>query len=188
MRLTLLAPLMFVVAGSAFATDLATELQRCQGIADNQARLQCFEQVSKSSQPATPAQPAQVATPAIPAAVSQPATVAVPAASTIKVTPVQVGEQTNSAAASDEDLFGKPIRKIEEAAVNKIVLVVKTAKLDRTKRFEIEMTNGQKWIQTEYGYMDVKAGDKVYIEKAALGSYLLSNGKANKTLRVKRVE
>ena len=69
-----------------------------------------------------------------------------------------------------------------------MVMVIKTAKLDRTKRFEIEMTNGQKWIQTEYGYMNLQPGDKVYIEKAALGSYLLSNGKVNKTLRVKRVD
>ena len=81
-----------------------------------------------------------------------------------------------------------PSSKTEEASSSKMVMVIKTAKLDRTKRFEIEMTNGQKWIQTEYGYMNLQPGDKVYIEKAALGSYLLSNGRANKTLRVKRVD
>lgn len=187
MRLTLLAPLMVLLAGPAVATDLASELQRCQGIADNQARLQCFEQVSKASQPATPAQPAQAAAPAEPAAPAAPAQ----AADVIKVTPVQVGEQTGptqTTTSSDEALFGKTIRKTEEASASKMVMVIKTAKLDRTKRFEIEMTNGQKWIQTEYGYMNLQPGDKVYIEKAALGSYLLSNGRANKTLRVKRVD
>ncbi|WP_025821296.1 hypothetical protein [Shewanella marina] len=89
-------------------------------------------------------------------------------------------------ASKPENTFGvipKPIEKVD-----KIELTISKVNKNPYGALRLYFENGQVWKQTDTRSFRLKSGDKVYIERAALGSFLLGIDGRNTTIRVKRVE
>ena len=149
----------------------AAEPQRCATIADDNARLACYDAVFGS-----PAKPAA----------AQPAAVAATAAGAGAVL---------AATPSKEDQFGlTPVqtkKKVEEpeevTGPESIDSVLTKLTMRPTGEFIYTLENGQRWVQVEADPAGkLEAGAAVTIKKAALGSYKLVSGPV--ATRVRRIQ
>ena len=74
----------------------------------------------------------------------------------------------------------------DEDKDKKVYLTI--AKIEKSGRRNVLLTfeNGQVWRQTDGESYRLKVGDVVYVERAALGSFVLSKDDIKKRIRVKR--
>ncbi|MCT8860980.1 hypothetical protein K5M76_18905 [Shewanella xiamenensis] len=176
MRLTLLTGAVLLVSAQANAS-IEQQLTQCAGITDKLERLVCYDNLAASIQVTTvtnnttaPIAVAPVVTPAAaPAAVATAAPVA-------------------AAATNVEDNFGMEVKRVQENTTDKIYLDVESIAEDAYGALKITFTNGQVWKQTENRKFNLKVGEKVFIEKAALGSFLMGTESRNAKVRVKRLK
>lgn len=176
MRLTLLTGAVLLVSAQANA-GIEQQLTQCAGITDKLERLVCYDNLAASIQVTTvtnnttaPIAVAPVVTPvAAPAAVATAAPVA-------------------AAATNVEDNFGMEVKRVQENTTDKIYLDVGSIAEDAYGALKITFTNGQVWKQTENRKFNLKVGEKVFIEKAALGSFLMGTESRNAKVRVKRLK
>jgi len=169
MRLSFLAMALILVSAQTYATT-EQQLTECSVIPDKLDRLICYDNLAASIQGAS----AQTSVKAIaPVAVAVPtAAVSTTAASTAKV----------------ENEFGIAPKPVQEDIVDKIYLDVESIAEDAYGALKITFTNGQVWKQTENRKFNLKVGEKVFIEKAALGSFLMGTESRNAKVRVKRLK
>lgn len=177
MRLTLLTGAVLLVSAQANA-GIEQQLTQCAGITDKLERLVCYDNLAASIQVTTvtnnttaPIAVAPVVTPA-----AAPAAVATAA-------PVATAAVTNV-----EDNFGMEVKRVQENTTDKIYLDVESIAEDAYGALKITFTNGQVWKQTENRKFNLKVGEKVFIEKAALGSFLMGTESRNAKVRVKRLK
>ncbi len=78
--------------------------------------------------------------------------------------------------------------KAPENEVEKIYLEISKVKKNARGMLTFYFTNGQVWKQAEPSRYKAKKGNKVYIEKAALGSFILGSDDRNAKIRVKRLK
>ncbi len=176
MRLTLLTGAVLLVSAQANA-GIEQQLTQCAGITDKLERLVCYDNLAASIQVTTVTNNttasiavAPVVTPAAaPAAVATAAPVA-------------------AAATNVEDNFGMEVKRVQENTTDKIYLDVESIAEDAYGALKITFTNGQVWKQTENRKFNLKVGEKVFIEKAALGSFLMGTESRNAKVRVKRLK
>ncbi|BDA59045.1 hypothetical protein NUITMVS1_05080 [Shewanella xiamenensis] len=176
MRLTLLTGAVLLVSAQANA-GIEQQLTQCAGITDKLERLVCYDNLAASIQVTTvtnnttaPIAVAPVVTPAAaPAALATAAPVA-------------------AAATNVEDNFGMEVKRVQENTTDKIYLDVESIAEDAYGALKITFTNGQVWKQTENRKFNLKVGEKVFIEKAALGSFLMGTESRNAKVRVKRLK
>ncbi|MBW0279976.1 hypothetical protein N5C36_15595 [Shewanella xiamenensis] len=176
MRLTLLTGAVLLVSAQANA-GIEQQLTQCAGITDKLERLVCYDNLAASIQVTTvtnnttaPIAVAPVVTPAAaPAALATAAPVA-------------------AAATNVEDNFGMEVKRVQENTTDKIYLDVESIAEDAYGALKITFTNGQVWKQTENRKFNLKVGEKVFIEKAALGSFLMGTEDRNAKVRVKRLK
>ncbi|PWF61454.1 hypothetical protein CBX96_20980 [Shewanella sp. BC20] len=169
MRLSFLAMALIMVSAQTYAST-EQQLTECSVIPDKLDRLICYDNLAASIQGAS----AQTSVKAIaPVAVAVPTTaVSTTAASTAKV----------------ENEFGIAPKPVQEDIVDKIYLDVESIAEDPYGALKITFTNGQVWKQTEGRKFNLKVGEKVFIEKAALGSFLMGTESRNAKVRVKRLK
>ncbi|MGL4580785.1 MAG: hypothetical protein ACRCVP_18100 [Shewanella xiamenensis] len=169
MRLNFLAMALMLVSAQTYAST-EQQLTDCSVISDKLDRLICYDNLAASIQGAS----AQTSVKAItPVAVAVPtAAVSTTAASTAKV----------------ENQFGIAPKPVQEDVVDKIYLDVESIAEDAYGALKITFTNGQVWKQTENRKFNLKVGEKVFIEKAALGSFLMGTESRNAKVRVKRLK
>ncbi|MCL1139278.1 hypothetical protein [Shewanella pneumatophori] len=165
-RLILLSVASLFISTTAHAS-LESQLSQCAAIQDKLDRLICYDKLSSSlgSQTKT-------------SIVTESVAVAAPTAA------VALAATTES---SVEDNFGK-VKKAEEDEVSKIYLEVDKVTKDPYGALKITFNNGQIWKQTDSRSYRIKAEQKVFIEKAALGSFMLGTDDRNTTIRVKRLK
>ncbi|MFB2652507.1 hypothetical protein [Shewanella seohaensis] len=176
MRFTLLTGAVLLVSAQANAA-IEQQLTQCAGITDKLERLVCYDNLAASIQVTTvtnnttaPIAVAPVVTPAAaPVAVATAAPVA-------------------AAATNVEDNFGMEVKRVQENTTDKIYLDVESIAEDPYGALKITFTNGQVWKQTEGRKFNIKVGEKVFIEKAALGSFLMGTESRNAKVRVKRLK
>lgn len=172
MRLTLMAAAIMLVSVQANAS-IEQQLTQCAATADKLDRLICYDKLAENVKGVTPAlastQAATVATIAAPTAVAVAAT----------ARPAQ--------AANIVDDFGMEAKRVQENTVDKIYLEVQSITEDPYGAIKVTFTNGQVWKQTDGRKFNLKQGEKVYIEKAALGSFLMGTDERNAKARVKRL-
>lgn len=174
MRLTLMAAAIMLVSVQANAS-IEQQLTQCAATADKLDRLICYDKLAESVKGVTPA---LASTQAEPATV---ATVAVPTAVAVAATAPQ------APAANIVDDFGMEAKRVQENTVDKIYLEVQSITEDPYGAIKVTFTNGQVWKQTDGRKFNLKQGEKVYIEKAALGSFLMGTDERNAKARVKRL-
>jgi hypothetical protein len=167
--------LLVSAAAQAASSDA---VQRCAGIADDRARLACYD--SLFGRPAAPE-------PAVASSVAE-APAAGAAAATAAVAPAAA--PSNPAADFGLSEAAKRAREPEQSREQFPDSVTGTiAKIGRKPagEFVVTLENGQVWTQLQ---VDVRArvavGDTVTIKKAALGSYMLVTASRYAT-RVRRV-
>jgi len=172
--------LALLAAGPASATDIRAELDTCRSLADDAARLACYDRAAGRilAQPAAP-EPATAA--------------AAPAAAT----PAAAAPATAAAAASTEDDFGRErVLAAEEAKrqeqqtreIGELSATVTDIDTRMDGLMTITLDNGQVWRQTRPDSMfRLKTGDRINIQPGAMKSFILS-GPSNRSTRVSRVQ
>ncbi|MEL4244762.1 hypothetical protein [Shewanella xiamenensis] len=173
MRLTLLTGAVLLVSAQANA-GIEQQLTQCAGITDKLERLVCYDNLAASIQVTTVTNNTTA-----PIAV---APIVTPAAAPAAAAPVA------TAATNVEDNFGMEVKRVQENTTDKIYLDVESIAEDAYGALKITFTNGQVWKQTENRKFNLKVGEKVFIEKAALGSFLMGTGSRNAKVRVKRLK
>lgn len=174
MRLTLMAAAIMLVSVQANAS-IEQQLTQCAATADKLDRLICYDKLAESVKGVTPALASTQVSPATVATIAAPTAVAVAATA------------PQAQAANIVDDFGMEAKRVQENTVDKIYLEVQSITEDPYGAIKVTFTNGQVWKQTDGRKFNLKQGEKVYIEKAALGSFLMGTDERNAKARVKRL-
>ncbi|MCS6235029.1 hypothetical protein G3495_07780 [Shewanella baltica] len=174
MRLTLMAAALMLVSVQANAS-IEQQLTQCAATADKLDRLICYDKLAESVKGVTPSLASTQVAPATVATVAAPTAVAVAATA------------PQAPAANIVDDFGMEAKRVQENTVDKIYLEVQSITEDPYGAIKVTFTNGQVWKQTDGRKFNLKQGEKVYIEKAALGSFLMGTDERNAKARVKRL-
>lgn len=173
MRLTLITAAIMLVSVQANAS-IEQQLTQCATTADKLDRLICYDKLAESVKADT------ISTQAIPA------TVAIVAVPTTAAAIVATAPQAPAAKIADN--FGMEAKRVQENTVDKIYLEIQSIAEDAYGDIKVTFTNGQVWKQTDGRKYNVKQGETVYIEKAALGSFLMGTDDRNAKVRVKRLK
>ncbi|WP_028766636.1 hypothetical protein [Shewanella fidelis] len=163
-RLMLLSLTSLLISSTANAS-LETQLTQCAAVQDKLERLICYDKISSSLSSKTK--------------ISSTTETIAAAAPTAAAT-------TTAIASNPSEDFGQ-IYKTEDT-IEKIQLQIKSIAKDPRGVLKISFTNGQVWKQTDTTRLKLKDGQTVYIEKAALGSFMLGTDGRNTTIRVKRLK
>ncbi|WP_299798089.1 hypothetical protein [uncultured Shewanella sp.] len=177
MRLSWITAAAILISTQASA-GVEQELLACAQKSDKLERLICFDALTetvKASQGSKAAAVTPVAVSAAPAVANTSPASTVPAP--------QAVVQSKSA----EDEFGGNF-KAEEQTIEKLYMEVASVKKDPYGALKLSFSNGQVWKQNDSRRFKLKVGETVYIEKAALGSYILGTDSRNATIRVKRIK
>lgn len=178
----LLLPLMFLLSPSAFAADSAW--RDCRAVADNAARLVCYDtladQLPKAAIPEA-AIPEAAAREAVapeaksvaPAVVSQPAPAAQPVAVVATQTPAEFGLE----------------RQAQQAQIESIQSRIVGAFRGWEAKSKITLENGQVW-QIADGTRGVYSLESpaVTIERGVFGTFFLKIDGVNRSPKVKRLK
>jgi hypothetical protein len=171
-----------LLAGGTTAGAQSVDISSCASIADDHARLACYDGLAASLHKKAPPA-AQVVAPPLSAAA---------AASPVPSSPA------TSAPASRAATFGaETIRKVltaeEEAAeVDEIHAHVAAVQFSPNNRFTVTLDNGQVWRQIEADTARARfrssGGDAVIVSKGALGSYNLVVEGRSVLFKVRRLQ
>lgn len=175
-----------VATGAAEPAPPAERLLACADLADQGARLACFD---REVAPLVRARrEAQTRAPAPAVAASAPAPVAAPrAASTPPVAPAPAAAPATPAFGSEQL---KPIEKGSAASTEILHARITASARGGQGTYLVTLDNGQVWRHEEGSQMEyLKVGEAVTITRAALGSYRLTIDSLNsgKWVRVSRV-
>ena len=152
----------------------AEELGVCRDLADDQARLACYDAIVDRNIDGKDRRPDSIA---------GKATAAAPA-----------GPGVTDMNLSQEDLFGKSSKEVERAvaeATDTERIDSLSATVTRLQKYGYEkvlitLDNGQVWKQIDVSSLRLRVGDTVDIERAALGSFMLRKQGNNRRMRVSR--
>ncbi|MBN8446007.1 MAG: hypothetical protein J0M22_11110 [Gammaproteobacteria bacterium] len=174
----------------ATQVNAAPSLADCKKKTDNLARLKCYDQISVvSEQSANTAatQPQSIATPTTaPTAAQQQSNSPLPAQPAPMDRPTTTTVAAPIAAIIEDDFGRTKARPSDEVEQRRAI--VKSVKPDNYRKLIITLENGHVWRQSDSEPTQIKVGDNVIIQKAFFGSFLMSNGRDNRKIRVKRVE
>ncbi|OHY52367.1 hypothetical protein [Shewanella algae] len=162
MRLTWIAASTAALLCFQAQAGIEQQLAQCASLSDKLDRLICYDELAAK---VTPTEAAVVA--------------AAPVAKSVQADPV---------ADFGADNLESTIQASKKNEVAKIFLTITEVGKDPYGALKISFSNGQVWKQTDSRNFRLESGQKVYIEKAALGSFLLGTEGRNSTIRVKRLQ
>jgi hypothetical protein len=188
--LTLAAANVAPVQGSS-PDPLAAQLKRCAALTEAGARLACYDAVAGTVAGSVPS--ATVAgSAASPAGGSSPAqsgtrpTAASPSAATAG--DAAPGAQAAPNVASFGVRNGPLQAKLDPVKEKRMLAVVSTVSSRSRGELVVRLDNGQVWAQIEPREYPLKPGDRVEIDVAALGSYLLWCPSTRRATKVTRIQ
>ncbi len=97
---------------------------------------------------------------------------------------VQPGQQSGSA----EDKFGREHIEDDRAAPEKIFVEIVDKSKDVYGYWVIDLSNGQRWRQTEAATFQLPDDGDYYIERGVLNSFFLGRQGINRRIRVQRID
>ncbi|MGM0430429.1 MAG: hypothetical protein ACQEQ2_09065 [Pseudomonadota bacterium] len=170
---TLLGATLFMVAGAAGAQQ--ETMKQCAEIEDSLERLVCYDNLAKRQQ----GEPQEEKSKEMKARGQS-------KAEEMKAKAKQRGEQSDNAS---EQNFGMEHKGSKNNTVERLEVEVASRKQDPYKKWQIELTNGQVWKQTDSrGYFSWDDDDTYYIERGALNSFFFGREGSNRRLRVQRIK
>jgi hypothetical protein len=167
MRLTLAAATLILLSNHAYAST-ESQLASCSVVTDKLERLICYDTLASSATDTTQAMPAKAAMIATPALASK----------------ETFGLKKTVVVKED---FGL-IKKADVEEISKLYFTVASIDKDAYDALRITLDNGQVWKQKGSQRFKLKKDQKVFIERGALGSFLLGSDDRNSTIRVKRLK
>lgn len=167
MRLILAAAILILLSTHAYAST-ESQLASCSVVTDKLERLICYDTLASSATDTTQAMPAKAAMIATPALASK----------------ETFGLKKTIVAKED---FGL-IKKADVEEISKLYFTVASIDKDAYDALRITLDNGQVWKQKGSQRFKLKKDQKVFIERGALGSFLLGSDDRNSTIRVKRLK
>ncbi|BCV68092.1 hypothetical protein [Shewanella carassii] len=170
MRLTWIAASAALLCFQAQA-GIEQELAQCASLSDKLERLICYDELA--------ARVPHVKSPEVSSAETAAIVVAAPVTQNVQADPV---------ADFGADNLESTLQNSKQNEVTKIFLTISEVDKDPYGALRISFSNGQVWKQTDSRNFRLDSGQKVYIEKAALGSFLLGTEGRNSTIRVKRLQ
>lgn len=102
--------------------------------------------------------------------------------------PVIVQQQTGKPVVSAEDKFGREHIDDDRAAPDKIFVEIVGKSKDVYGYWVLELSNGQRWRQTEGATYQLPDDADYYIERGALDSFFLGREGINRRIRVQRID
>ncbi|NRB25495.1 hypothetical protein [Shewanella sp.] len=185
MRISWITAAAILVSTQATA-GLEQDLLSCSAEADKLERLICYDQIAASVNSA-------------PNATSSISTSTATVTTAVTATSVAAASQAQSVTAIPSTLatkieaeFGNQnLKQTKEEAkqeITKIYMEITSISKDVYGALKISFSNGQVWKQSESRHYKVKEGQTVFIEKAALGSFILGTDDRNSTIRIKRLK
>ncbi|MGM0907356.1 MAG: hypothetical protein ACQEVQ_12550 [Pseudomonadota bacterium] len=165
---TLLGATLFIIAGAAGAQQ--ETMKQCAAIEDSLERLVCYDNLAKRQQGEPQEKKARGKA----------------KAEEMKAKAKQRGEQSDNAS---EQNFGMEHKGSKNNTIERLEVEVASKKQDPYKKWQIELTNGQVWKQTDSrGYFSWDDDDTYYIERGALNSFFFGREGSNRRLRVQRIK
>jgi pyruvate/2-oxoglutarate dehydrogenase complex dihydrolipoamide acyltransferase (E2) component len=166
------------LSASAATAPNPADLARCAGIAAPDARLACYDALSRSAERAVPA---ATATPApAPASGTTPPPAAAAAAAAATATPtapaLPSAPPSTPASASDARNFGLTQAQVHKSPEGPAAIEAHIAKIINNPyaRDYVVLDNGQTWTYTDSDEdARLAPGDQVTIKRASLGSFLM---------------
>lgn len=164
--LLLSSVLIYLTSSASYAkkdNELLLKLTQCSSITSNDDRLLCFDKL-------------------VPTNIQQP-TIAV----TTVVAPVVDSKSVEEKQVNDFAKEHLKKTKEEQESTSIIATVSKVNKLLRGQ-WVIYFENGQKWQQTDSARIKLKIGNKVRLEKGAMGAVYLYKEGSHRSIKVKRLK
>ncbi|MGM0629587.1 MAG: hypothetical protein ACQESI_00270 [Pseudomonadota bacterium] len=176
---TLLGATLFIIAGAAGAQQ--ETMKQCAEIEDSLERLVCYDNLAKRQQGEPQEEKAKGR-----AKAEEMKARGQGKAAEMKAKAQQRGEQRDNAS---EQNFGMEHKGSKNNTVERLEVEVASKKQDPYKKWEIELSNGQVWKQTDSrGYFSWDDDDTYYIERGALNSFFFGREGSNRRLRVQRIK
>lgn len=196
--LTCVMAVLFSFAALTASADVPEALVRCQVITEANSRLDCFdramEALTSTSTASTATLPETVVATPTPADAGQSATMQPTPTPTPTPSTATAAASVQAAAPSPTEMFGR-----EESASRDLVKeVIGSTKLDFIEaevtqvqhtaygELIVELDNGQLWRQIDSRSLRLKAGERVRISAASIGSFLLEKTSGSTSIRVRR--
>jgi hypothetical protein len=189
------AVLMFIIltptAVMASDTRLINNLKTCITIKKEAARLQCFDDVTKSALVFTDTEEDTISRNSkINSSKSNSSEIN--KTNTLIASTKLVDNQTKPLTAKQVDDFSKEkVKKTSEqiaAEVNTISLTISKLSKSLRGQWKIFFANGQQWQQKDNTNLRLKVGDEVQLSKGVLGSVFLKKDNTNKRILVTRLK
>lgn len=155
-------------------------ISQCANIQNSTERLGCFDAIANGLVKKVKDTPVVVDT-----STTAPAVAPIAVATTTQA--VQPASTKQVSVSEQVEDFGIQY-KVPENAIEKIYYEVGNTKKSVRGIYTYYFTNGQVWKQAEPSRYKMKKGERVYIEKAALGSFILGSDDRNGKIRVKRLK
>ena len=175
---------------NASAQTLSEAISECGRVENSLKRLVCYDQLVKEMQQYSGLDEAVskgiVARPVPVQPQGQAAQTNPQPQSSAPAAVITRPEGTGADSANPEDAFGKQVVR-PDSQIERLYYDVTEVVKNRNNRATITMANGHKWRQTDSGTFRIKEGERVYVERGALGSFFLSKDDVNRRIRVVRI-
>lgn len=156
-------------------SELRLKLNHCSSIESDNGRLVCFDKLVQSS-----------AKQSIVAATAATAATAVTAVTAVVPS---IGDSKTVEQKKVDDFAKEDLKKTkEEQGPSSIFATVTKVNKSLKGQWIIYFENGQKWQQTNTARIKLKIGNKVRLEKGALGAVYLYRENSHRSIKVKRLK
>jgi hypothetical protein len=192
-RLALSTAILAVCAAGGALADDPNGLAQCSSISNAAERLACFDRLAnRASAKATPSSPA-AAPPAAAPVSAAPVSAAPVSAAPVSAAPA-AATPVPARASTDDDFGLSKVQKQRKGAASGAPPEIKKTLTARVTGFRkgpdgrprVLLDNGQSWEYEEDGDYLLAVGDSVTIQRASLGSFLLTTP-AKLVHRVRRI-
>jgi hypothetical protein len=174
-----------------FADETSDKLAECAAIQSDAERVACYDAIASG----------RVVEEVAPAAAVVESTTEAAAPEVVETAAAPAEEPTvettvEATAAPTEETFGQPADDLNREAgvpagsdtVDRLVATITGVRLYRVDRVIITLDNGQEWRQTSASRKKFTVGDKIEINKGAVGSYRMTELDGSHAMKVRRVD
>jgi hypothetical protein len=182
-----------------FADETSDKLAECAAIQSDAERVACYDAIASGRVVEEVAPAAAVVEPTTEAAAPEVVESTVEPTAEASAAPAEeptVETTVEATAAPTEETFGQPADDLNREAgvpagsdtVDRLVATITGVRLYRVDRVIITLDNGQEWRQTSASRKKFTVGDKIEINKGAVGSYRMTELDGSHAMKVRRVD
>ena len=169
------------------AQTLSDLITNCSKEPDSLKRLVCYDNVAAKAEKPLPVAQSAIKPTAV-KEISPPSTSLSTSSASPTISESLHSEKKMETSPESVDQFGMEYKTAREQTEDKIYANVKSIAKGHRGKLSVILDNGQSWKQTDSSSIRLKAGERLYIERGALGSFFMSTEKTSRRIRVKRTK